>query len=355
MMRRRLLLLSLSFVSLGAIACGEYFDPVAASVGGQEISFAEVAEGLDDFRATTGYQELAQQGDIDAIERDFERGFLARTIRRLVFEPRAEELGIEITDRDVGGQIDVIKQDFPSEQAFQETLKEQGLDEEELRSLVRDRLLEDSLRGQVTAEVVPTEEELRSFYEENIDRYGQTEISHILVEERAQAERVARQLQAAAKRDVDELFARLAQRHSQDQQSAAQGGSLGFTSPDQFVPEFAEAVKSLSVDEISDPVQTDFGFHVIRVTDQRTLTFEEVSSQISMELAGPEQDRVWEKWVSDAYDEADVHVSPRYGELDPVTGLISPPDADDVPGAEVPPGSEEEGEELLPPGASPGQ
>jgi foldase protein PrsA len=354
-MRRRLLLLFVPFALFGATACGEYFDPVAASVAGDEISFAEVEESLKDYRATATYKELAQQGDVDAIDRDFERGFIARAVRRLVLEPEAEKLGIEITDQDVENQIEIIKQDFPSEQAFQEALKEQGLEEPDFTSFVRDRLLEDSLRQEVTAEVVPGEEELRSFYEENIDRYRQAEVSHILVEEGARADRIAKELQSAPKKNVDGLFAQLARRHSQDQQSATQGGSLGFAAPDQFVPEFAEVVRSLGIGEISDPVQTDFGFHVIRVTGQRMLVFEEVRSQISTELAGPQQDKVWEQWVVDAYEAGDVHVNPRYGELDPETGLISPPAADDVPGAEEPPGSEGGDEELLPPGAPPGQ
>ena len=340
-MRRRLLL-SVALL-LSAAACGDYFDPAAASVGDRTISFARVEKGLEEFRSTDRYKELAQQGDVEALERDFEQGYLAQLVRRLVLQPRAEELGIEITDQDVSQQIDVIKQDFPSEQAFQETLKEQALDEDALRLLVRDRLVEDALRQEVTAEVTPSEEELRFFYDENLDQFRQVEVSHILVADEQLARDIARRLQAATAKEIDDLFARLARRHSQDQASAPQGGDLGFVSAAQFVPEFAEAVKALQINRISDPVQTEFGFHVIRVTARRTLTFDEVRTQISAQLAGPTQDDAWNEWVRQAYADARVDINPRYGKLNPVTGLISNPGARDVPGAEAPLAPEQPG------------
>ena len=89
----------------------------------------------------------------------------------------------------------------------------------------------------------------------------------------------------------------------------------------------------LRIGEISAPVPTDFGIHVIRVTDRRIQEFQDVREQIAEQLAGTASEAIWNDWVADAYRRADVEVNPRYGELDPRTGQVTNADASDVPGA----------------------
>lgn len=327
--------IGLAVLILVGAACGPVTDPVAASIGDREITFERIDRGLEEFRRSAQYETLAAQGDVAAIERDFQQGLLAQLVRRAVLTPHARELGIEISDEQVQEQLDAIQADFPSTSAFEEALKEQGLDVPTLRELVGDRLLEEAVRDEVTAEVGPTDEEVAAYYEDNIDDYRQVEVWHILVNRSNRADRIADRLRSVPADQLKSTFERLARRFSLDEGSAASGGYLGFTQPEQFVDEFAEAVRTLEVGEISDPVQTEFGHHVVHVSARRTLSFEEVESQIAQTLGGPIRDEAFNEWLIEAY--SDVRVSSRFGELDPVTGAIADPSADDVPGAEAPP------------------
>lgn len=330
-MKRVLLLVALALVSA---ACGRVTDPPAAEVGDRRISFDRIDAELEKFRDSDRFKTLADQGDVGAIERDFSQSVLAQLIRRAVLAPAAREFGLDIGDAQVQEQIEIIKTDFPSESAFNEALKEQGLDIEALEDLVMDRLLEEGVRQSVTEDVGPTEEELRAEYEANLETYRQVEVSHILVTDREKAEELSEELQATPDKRLREEFEKRARRLSQDRQSAPLGGNLGFSQPDRYVEPFADAVRTLDIGQVSDPVETEFGFHVIYVTARRTLEFEEVREDLRTQLGGPAKDEAFAEWLREAYE--DVWVNPRFGEVDPVTGAISDPGAEQVPGAEAP-------------------
>ena len=329
---RRLVLLCLAFVLAGT-ACGELLDPAAAVVNGEKITVDEIGQALERFEGSSEFERLAQQGDAQELKRQVEQQLLSQEIRRAVLEPKAEALGIEVTEDDVDEQLEQIKSDFPSAGAFEETLKEQGLTLEQLRELVRDNLLEEQLRAEVTKDSGPTEEDLQAYFEENREQFQQVEAQHILVDEKATADQLARRLQAAPGARVDALFARLAEEFSTDP-SGKNGGDLGTSSPGEYVPPFRDALNELEVGEISDPVKSQFGFHVIRLNDRIEPTFEEVADQIEEELGAGATDRAWEQYVAEAYDEAEVKVNPRYGEFDEETFQVIDPTAEDVPGAE---------------------
>ena len=131
-------------------------------------------------------------------------------------------------------------------------------------------------------------------------------------------------------------FAQLAKEFSTDDSNAKTGGDLGFSNPGDFVPPFEAALEQLDGGEVSEPVKTDFGWHVIRLIERRVQSFEDVRSQIEAELRAEIEERVWMDWVAAAYEEADVKVNPRYGELDVVSGQVVDASAEDIPGGEVP-------------------
>jgi foldase protein PrsA len=255
-------------------------------------------------------------------------------IRRAVLTPEAADRGIEVTDQEVQDQLDAIEAEFPSRSAFEEALKEQGLTLAQLTQLIEDRALEEKLRAEITADVGPTDEEIRAQYEENVDDYREVAAQHILVDNRGLATDVSRQLHAAPKGQVAALFTQLARRHSTDDSNANDSGNLGYFSPGDFVPEFEEAAAALQIGQVSDPVRTEFGWHVIRVTDRRPIPFERASEQIAIQLGGSSEDDAWQEWLQDTYEAADVEVNPRYGEFNLATQAIEDASPRTVPGAE---------------------
>jgi parvulin-like peptidyl-prolyl isomerase len=324
-------------------SCG-LVEPAAAVVNGKKIPVDSVQEAVDDFKASAEFKRLGAQGDADAITREFEQSYLASLIRRAVMVPEAEERGIEVTEDEVQAQLDDIKAEFPNESAFDEALKEQGLTIEQLTRLIRDRALEQKLREAVNADLAPEESEIQAYYDENISDFQETEASHILVGKEALAQDISDQLHAASKKEVPALFKRLAKKHSTDKTNKANGGSLGFFSPGQFVPEFEEGANALEVGEISEPVRSEFGFHVIWVTDRRPTPLDDVRAQVVAAVTGVDEETAWEDWVTQAYESAEVEVNPRYGEFNPETQQIEDASPRTVPGAEETPASTPEPE-----------
>lgn len=142
-----------------------------------------------------------------------------------------------------------------------------------------------------------SEAELKSFYEQNSQRLSGKEerrASHILINAPKEAPAAQRE---AAKAKATELlaqaskspkgFADLARKHSQDTGSAAQGGDLGFFGRGAMVKPFEDAVFALSSGQISDLVETDFGYHIIRLTEikaPKTRSFEEMKDELTAEI-----------------------------------------------------------------------
>lgn len=335
-MRFRSLVVALLAVAvLGA--CGNLLEPAAAVVHGEKIPVEEVTAAVEDFQKTQEFERLTQQGDADAITREFEQSYLSQLIRREILTPEAAERGVEVSDEDVQEQLDAIQSEFVSPSAFEEALREQGLTLGQLRQLIADRALEEALRAEITADLAPTDEEIAEFYEENREQFQETEAQHILVRDKKRAADISRRLQAAPKNDVAALFKTLAQRFSTDKSNKASGGELGFFSQGQFVPEFEQGADALDIGEVSDPVKSEFGFHVIRVTDRRVRSINQVREDIVTQLSGAEEEAAWERFVENAYREADVEVNPRYGEFNLATQQIEDASARTIPGAEETP------------------
>lgn len=124
-----------------------------------------------------------------------------------------------------------------------------------------------------------TDPNLKSFFEKNKVRYSQDEVqaSHVLVKTEAEAKEV---YEKAKKGDDFEV---LAKKYSKDPSVAQNAGNLGFFTRSRMVPEFANKAFSMTKGEISEPVKTLFGFHIIKVTDKKEgkpVKFEDVKDQI---------------------------------------------------------------------------
>jgi parvulin-like peptidyl-prolyl isomerase len=332
---RRLFLLCLAAL-LVAPSCGELLDPAAAVVHGSKITVEEISEDLESFESSAEFERLSQQGDSQELKRQVEQQLLSQEIRRAVLAPKAEDLEVDVTEEEIQGRLDEIKADYESPGAFEEDLKEQGLTLEQVEQFVADNLLEEELRAKVTEDAGPTEEDIQGYYDQNQSSFEETEAQHILVNEESEAADIARQLQEASEDKIDDLFGKLAKRFSTDDSNSATAGELGFFRPGDFVAPFEKAAAKLEIGEISNPVETEFGWHVIRVTDRRVAPLEDVAADIESQLGEGAIDEAWDEFVRKAYEEADVKVNPRYGEFDEETFQVIDPTAEDVPGAEVP-------------------
>lgn len=143
---------------------------------------------------------------------------------------------------------------------------------------------EEKIKPKADNLVIP-EEELRAYYNANSAKYDKSQVKarHILIRE---SEEKAKEIYNQAKANPKK-FSELAEKHSEDKGSSANGGDLGFFGHGRMVPEFEAAAFSLPVGEISEPVKTQFGWHIIIVdekTEDASQPFEEVRASIENEL-----------------------------------------------------------------------
>ena len=170
----------------------------------------------------------------------------------------------------------------------------------------------------VEVDDMPTEEELRAHYASQRARFAGDEerlASHILIEVPADADDPTAQAAQARARELAEQaraegadFAELAREHSDDFGSADAGGDLDWVEPGAMVPEFEQALFEMEPGEVSDPVRTDFGWHVLLLRDVRggedAVPFEEVREELARELSGSSRERAYSELVGRVVDQA---------------------------------------------------
>lgn len=241
-------------------------------------------------------------------------------VRLQLLEQGAKDLGVEVTEEDMDLSREQIVENFGGREAIDELLAEQGLELEDLEIQMRSRLLEGAIAAALTTDIEVSEADVRAEYE---NQYAPTPtVRHILVESADEAEEIIAELEDGAD------FGELAQERSTDPSAESNAGDLGPIQRGQTVQPFEEAAFNAEVGEIVGPVETQFGFHVIEVTDLEEAEappFEEVRAQIRRDLvdqAGGQAAFI--DWIRGVATDADVLVNPRFGEWD-VEGIAVVP------------------------------
>jgi peptidyl-prolyl cis-trans isomerase C len=261
--------------------------PVVARVNGEDIP-------RSDFERAVKVLEARAGGPIPADRRDeVLRNVLDQLITYRILSQEAKRRNLTPSDEEVQGRIAQVRQQFPNESAFASALKQRGMDVRQFTIDTRSDLTVGKLveaEGKTAALV--GEGDAKEFYEKNPDQFKQPEMvraSHILArfpenpdpaarnKARAKIDGLLRQVRGGAD------FASLARQHSEDG-SAQAGGDLNYFGPGQMVPAFEKAAFSLQVGHVSDVVETQFGYHIIKVTDRRAsraVPFDEVKERIA--------------------------------------------------------------------------
>ena len=172
----------------------------------------------------------------------------------------------KVEDKDVDKKFDEMKKQYGDQ--FDTLLKQQGIKEETIKNGVRAQLAQEK-----AIEKTITDKELKDNYKPEI------KASHILVKDEATAKKVKEEL------GQGKSFEELAKQYSEDTGSKEKGGDLGFFGPGKMVKEFEEAAYKLKKDEVSEPVKSQFGYHIIKVTDiKEQKPFDEVKGDIKKDL-----------------------------------------------------------------------
>jgi len=254
----------------------------AAAVNGVEISKDAVYEAL---LAADGGQTLSSMIDEELVRQ------------------AAEEAGVEATDADVDALMDDIRGQFASEDEFLSTLAMYGMTEEGLEEQMR---LEALLNKLLEPQTDVTDEEVQAYYDENaasLEEPEQVKASHILVATKEEAEQIRSELAGGAD------FAMVAAEKSLDTGTFDSGGDLGFFAKGAMEEAFETAAFALEVGQLSEPVETSNGFHIIQVTEKKAAympTFEEKKEEIRETLVEREITELSTTWFEERRANADV-------------------------------------------------
>ena len=259
---------------------------VVARVNGETIS----GKDLDDAVRTVA----GRAGPIPPDERDrVYRGVLDNMIGYRLMIQEAKARKVAVTDADIDAQVSQIRAQFPSDAQFQQALAAQKTTLEAVRNDTRDEISAEKLvEGEIADKVTVKPEAVTDFYQKNQDKFQQgprVRASHILIGIPQNADAATKQ-QAKAKADAllkdlkgGKDFGEAAKANSQDPGSAPNGGDLGYFEPGQMVPPFDQAAFALKPGEMSEVVETQFGYHIIKVADKqnsRVVPLEEAKGQI---------------------------------------------------------------------------
>lgn len=268
-----------------------------------------------------------------------EQGVINQLIIQKLLDQEAEARGIKVTQKDVDQAIKDVMDKMGGKDQLMNTLRNNGISTAEFKKDIKVQVKMQKLATEA-ANIKVTDADCKNFYNKNQDKFkhaDQVRASHILIsanpyqiqqeitektkgkmdekELKAQVEKVMAEKQAEAEKLAKELqadnskFAQYAKKYSEDPQSAKQGGDLGFFAKDRMVPEFAEAAFKAKPNTVTEPVKSQFGYHIIMVTDRRgagVVPYEKAKSDIKDYLTQEKQVKALDELTTAAKKKAKI-------------------------------------------------
>ncbi len=261
----------------------------AAVVNGTVISLSEL-----DNEVNQAKRRMAQQGQMvkEADTAKLKSQILDRLIEQKLLYAQSKKEGIKISDKTIDDHLAKLQARFPSKAEFDKALKQMNLTEASLREKTREGMaIQELITKDVADKITITDDEVKKFYKSHPEFFKQPEqvkASHILIKSDAKDDQAKKD---AAKKKIEDIqkkvknggdFAELAKKYSEGP-SSKQGGDLGYFGRGQMVKPFEDAAFALKPGQVSDIVQTRFGYHLIKVTDKKaagTVPFKDVKEKI---------------------------------------------------------------------------
>ena len=284
---------------------------VVARVNGEDVS-------KSDFDRLLKQMELQAGGPVPAEKRDqVYRGIIDQLVTYTLLVQETKTRNVAVSDAEAkkitDERIAELRKQVPNEAAFNKALSDRNMTLTRLRADIRhDIAINRMMQAEIAKLQPPTDAEIKDYYDKNPDEFRGVRASHILIrpegfddeakkKARAAAEDVLKQAKAGAD------FGELAKKHSSDG-SAQAGGDLGFFTKGTMVPAFSDAAFALQPGQISDIVETQFGFHIIKVTERKDVQFADATDKLRAFLSQKRQQDAQQAFLNDLKSRAKIEV-----------------------------------------------
>lgn len=274
------------FIAIGIfLSAGLSKDKAVAKINGDSISKDEL------------YDVMVEQYGAAAVE---------QLIADKIVASEAKKEKVTVTDKELNSEVDKLKESYGGEDVFDQMLASNNTSLDALKEDLKNYL---TLRKLLIPQIEITNEELKTYFDENKDSLGEAEqvkASHILVADEATAKEIKQKLTDGAD------FAELAKEYSTDEGTKENGGELGFFGRGTMVTEFEDVAFALPVNEISEPVKTDYGYHIIKVEEKKEskeANFDDSKAEIKETLIDQKMETEYSTWLEEKKKDYDIENS----------------------------------------------
>jgi foldase protein PrsA len=300
-----------------AAGCGSKIPQGAiATVDGQPVTQAQFDQYIN--QAKTQAAQPSQPPFPSAGSTAYKR-YAAEIVNYLVTQQivlnEASKLKLTVTDQDVQTRLQQIATQYGGTQKMYAAAQKAGLNPDQLKTYVKNSLLGQKVYAHVIGNAKPTDKQMRDYYNKNksqFDKPASRDVRQILVKTKAEALKV-RALIAA--NDTTANWTKVASKYSTDSGSKSTGGLYKGVTPGQMVAPFDKALFSLAKGQLSQPVKTQYGYHILEVVGinaPKASTYESAKATIQSTLASQLQQKAWTDWLTNARKTAAILYAAGY-------------------------------------------
>ena len=251
-----------------------------------------------------------------------------------VIKQQAAKLGVTVSGKALDARVQQITTQVGGQVKLDALLKKNSVSVADLKSQLQAQMLQDAVKAKVASQTKLTDAQLLAYFNDPKNKHQfataeSVDAKHILVKTQAEALKIQKLLQA---NNTPAEWAKLAKQYSIDPGSKNSGGSLGNFTKGRMVKPFEDVAFSLKVGQVSAPVKTQFGYHIIEVTKKTPATaqtFAQAKAQIKSTLLYTQQTTAWDKWLKTTLADAGIKYAAGFNPAD----LTPSPSASPSPSA----------------------
>ena len=324
LLKKGIVLLMVGLLGFGVVGCSKVADNSQTNNKTEDVVIATVGDGkvtkkaldqqlvyLDSLMQWQYGEDYESNEEAMNYYNEQKRLMVDYLVEIQLIISKAQEYDVNVTADDVDEELELLKSDYDTEAAFEEALTTSGMSLEELKQMLKEDLIVNQVVTASTKDITVSDEEIKTYYDGNIDSFkteaGAT-MSHILVATEEEAKEIK------AKYDKGTSFEDLAEEYGTDA-TKSQGGLLEYIpyNSTKYDADFLASAKQLDEGEVSEPVKTQKGWHLIKVTDvnkeERIKSYDEVKDEIKEQLLIQKQNEVVEKKVKEWKESTNIVIN----------------------------------------------